>query len=117
MPVLLVVLAIAQTHSVPAQPRAAPEEPRAVVHEATRAVEEERTAPLRALWQARLEGNSQDRVALLGLATLARLTYDYSTAEALYRRLGAADHATPGRFTAYALLGQAWAFEERGFSN
>src|SRR5262249_30418869 len=99
MRVPLVALAIAHTQAVPATP-GAPEDPRAVVHEATRAVEEEKTAPLRALWQARLERSSEDRAALLGLATLARLTYDYPTAEALYRQLAVADTATPGRFTA-----------------
>src|SRR5215813_9286466 len=111
MPVLLIALALAQ--AAPAKP----DDPRPVVHEATRAVEEEKTPPLRALWQARLDHDPGDRVALLGLATLARLAYDYPTAEALHRRLIDADAATPGRFTAYALLGQAWALEERGFSN
>lgn len=91
------------------------DDPRAVVREATRAVEEERATAVRALWQLRLEREPTDRAAVLGLATLARLTYDYPTAEALYRRLhdaGAAD-----RFAAYARLGQGTALEDRGLSN
>src|SRR5215475_1770335 len=115
MPALLVAFALAQ--AAPAKPGRAPEDPRTVVREATRAVEEEEAPPLRTLWQARLDHDPGDRVALLGLATLARLAYDYPTAEELQRRLIAADAATSGRFTAYALLGQAWALEERGFSN
>src|SRR5262249_14084585 len=47
-------------------------------------------------------------------ATLARLRYDYPTAEALQQELAA---ASSGRFAVYAILGQAWALEERGFSN
>jgi CHAT domain-containing protein len=108
---LLVALAIAQ-----AQAQAA-EDPRAVVEESTRAVEAAETGPLRALWQARVDQGSTDRAALLGLATLARLTYDYVTADARYRQLAVADAPLPGRFTAYALLGQAWALEEQGYSN
>jgi len=114
---VLLALTIAQLSAAPAKAREAPEDPRAVVHEATRSVEEERAAPLRALWQERVDRSSADRAALLGLATLARLSYDYPAAEALYRRLGEAEAAKPGSFTAYALLGQAWASEERGFSN
>jgi hypothetical protein len=48
--------------------------------------------------------DSTDRGALLGLATLARLTYDYPTAERLYGSLVAA--ARPDRYAAFARLGQ-----------
>jgi tetratricopeptide (TPR) repeat protein len=84
-------------------------DPRAVVREATLAVEAGREAELAARWRA-----AQDRASLLGLATLARLAYDYPRAEALYRSL---DTAPLDGFTTYARLGQAWALEERGFSN
>src|SRR5262249_6141543 len=93
---------------------AATEDPRSIVREAARAVEDDRAAELGARWQARLDGDANDRAALLGLATLARLRYDYPAAEALYRRV---DGAEADRFTAYARLGQAWALEERGFSD
>src|SRR5262245_63560963 len=88
--------------------------PREVVREATRAVENDGAAPRGALWQERLDRDPNDRAALLGLATLARLAYDYPRAEALYLRL---DTTPPDAFTAYAHLGEAWALEERGFSN
>ncbi len=52
-------------------PAGALDDPRAVVREATRAVENDGAAGLRALWQARLVRDSTDRAALLGLATLS----------------------------------------------
>ena len=116
-PVLLVVLTAASSVAASGEPKGQPEDPRSVVRDATRAVENETVAQLGALWQARLDHDPTDRAALIGLATLARLSYDYPRAEALYRRADRADAAPPDRFTAYARLGQAWALEERGFSN
>jgi CHAT domain-containing protein/tetratricopeptide (TPR) repeat protein len=108
---LLCTVAIAQLLAAGAEA-----DPRTVVREATRAVENDGAAELRERWQARLAADSTDRGALLGLATLARLTYDYPTAEALYR--GLSDPKSPADGVAiYARLGQAWALEERGFSN
>jgi CHAT domain-containing protein/tetratricopeptide (TPR) repeat protein len=117
MVLLSFALAVAHVLATAADTRSPPEDPRAVVREATRAVESDQTAPLRARWQARLEAVPADRAALLGLATLARLTYDYPAAEALYRRLIGEASTRPDRFTPHALLGQAWGLEERGFSN
>ncbi|HYV66712.1 MAG TPA: hypothetical protein VE964_10750, partial [Myxococcales bacterium] len=118
MPVLLVALAVANSLAAPAESKALLENPRSLVRKATLAVENDAAEPLRAPWQAQLERDSGDRAALLGLATLARLTYDYPAAETLYRRLlGGSDGARPDRFTVYAHLGLAWALEERGFSN
>ena len=114
---LLCTLAIAQTLAVTSPPAGALDEPRAVVREATRAIENDGAAGLRALWQARLARDSTDRGALLGLATLSRLTYDYPNAEALYRRLSNPTSSPADGFAIYAPSGQAWALEERGFSN
>jgi CHAT domain-containing protein/tetratricopeptide (TPR) repeat protein len=114
---LLCTLAIAQTLAVTSTPAGALDDPRAVVREATRAIENDGAAGLRALWQARLVRDSTDRGALLGLATLSRLTYDYPNAEALYRRLSDPTSSPADGFAIYARLGQAWALEERGFSN
>lgn len=108
---LLCSLALAQI------PPGAPAEPRAIVRAATRAVENDGAADLRAFWQQRLEHDSTDRGALLGLATFARLTYDYPDAEARYRRLSDPASGPADGFAIYARLGQAWALEERGFSN
>ena len=113
---LLPALALAQALAVRAGTTAPPRDPRAVVREATRAVESQSAALPIARWQARLERDPADLEALLGLATLARLTYDYPGAESLYARLGSCP-GLPGRFAAYQHLGQAWALEERGFSN
>lgn len=114
---LLCTVAIAQLLAVTSTPARAPDDPRAIVREATRAVENDGAAELRALWQARLVRDSTDRGALLGLATLSRLTYDYPNAEALYRRLSGPTSSPADGFAIYARLGQAWALEERGFSN
>jgi len=91
------------------------ENPRAVVHAATRAVQRDSVAALRVRWDARLRADSADRAAALGLATLARLTYDYPAAERLYRRL-LADSLRPDGYTALARLGLARGLEGRGFS-
>jgi tetratricopeptide (TPR) repeat protein len=87
-----------------------------VVSAATLAVEHDNIAGLRALWLARRASDSLDRAALLGLATLARLTYDYAAAERLYRVLTATDSVRPDPYAAYARLGRAWALEDQGWS-
>src|SRR5689334_1234942 len=102
---LLCSLAIAQISAVTSTPADAPVEPRAIVREATRAVESDRAAEFRARWQARLERDSTDRAALLGLATLARLTYDYPDAEARYRRLSDPASGPADGFATHARLG------------
>lgn len=113
---LLCTLALAQLLAVSAT-SAAPDDPRTVVREATRAVENDGAAEVRARWQARLDHDPTDRGALLGLATLSRLSYDYPDSEARYRRLTNPDSSPSDGFATYAHLGEAWALEERGFSN
>ena len=112
---LLCTLAVAQMTAT--SPPSAAGDPRSIVREATRAVENDGAAELRARWQARRERDATDRAALLGLATLSRLTYDYPDAEARYRRLSDPATSPADGFATYAHLGQAWALEERGFSN
>ena len=90
------------------------DDPRTVLRAATRAVWGDSAAPLRTRWAARFARDSSDRAAAFGLATLARLTYDYDAAERLYRRLFA-DSLHPDRFTALAHLGLARQLERRGF--
>ncbi|HET9726056.1 MAG TPA: CHAT domain-containing protein, partial [Gemmatimonadales bacterium] len=60
--------------------------------------------------------DSTDRPAVLGLATLARLTYDYPASDRLYPRLFV-DSLHPDAYAAYARLGRAWSLEERGQSD
>src|SRR5437762_751244 len=90
---------------------------RHVVRQALLAVEGDSVAPIRARWSARLQRDTTDRVALLGIATLARLTYDYSNSDRLYPRLFSVDSLHPDAYAAYARLGRAWSLEERGQSD
>jgi CHAT domain-containing protein/tetratricopeptide (TPR) repeat protein len=90
------------------------EDPRAVVWAATRAVEQDDVKRIETRWRSRVARQPNDRAALLGLATLARLQYDYPAAESTYRALiaGPAD-----RVSVYAHLGLAQGFEARSFSS
>jgi hypothetical protein len=90
---------------------------RDVVRHAVRAVEGDSGAAVGARWTARVARDSADRPALLGLATLARLSYDYPASDRLYPRLFAADSLHPDAYAAYARLGRAWSLEERGLSD
>jgi CHAT domain-containing protein len=100
----------------PALVAQAPDDPPAIVHEATLAVEGDSVVAPRTRWLARRSTDSLDPAARLGLATLARLTYDYPAAERLYGSLIASDSTQPDRFAAYARLGRAWGLEDQGWS-
>ncbi|HKT61403.1 MAG TPA: hypothetical protein VJQ46_15220, partial [Gemmatimonadales bacterium] len=110
------LLALALSFTAPARADSA-EPARAVVRQAIHAVEGDSAAALRARWMVRLARNGADRPARLGLASLARLTYDYSAADRLYPQLFAADSLHPDDYAAYARLGKAWSLEERGQSD
>jgi hypothetical protein len=88
-----------------------------VVRRALLAVEEDSLSSVRIAWSARLQRDPTDRAALLGIATLARLTYDYSTSDRLYPQLFSVDPLHADTYTAYARLGRAWSLEERGQSD
>ncbi|HEY8256435.1 MAG TPA: CHAT domain-containing protein [Gemmatimonadales bacterium] len=90
---------------------------RHVVREAIHAVEGDSIARSRSRWSGRLHADSANRAALLGLATLARLTYDYPASDSLYRRLFGEDSLHPDSYAVYARLGRAWSLEERGQSD
>lgn len=82
---------------------------------ATRAVENDSAPAIAARWQARLRRDPADREALLGLATIRRLTYRYQAAESTYTRLLVP--AAPGREDPFAIqsrLGQSYALLTRG---
>jgi CHAT domain-containing protein len=112
MSAVLVLLAVAL---VVAHPPAPNDDPRVIVRSGLRAVEGDSVVSVRARWEAQLRRDSTDRAAVLGLATLARLTYDYPTADRLYQRLLVA--ARPDRYAAYGQLGLAWARDAQGLSN
>ncbi|HET7459397.1 MAG TPA: CHAT domain-containing protein [Gemmatimonadaceae bacterium] len=110
-------LALAAAASPAARPHVATSstaDPRAVVREATRAVERDGVAAaLRARLTERLRADTADRDAMLGMATLSRLTYDYDDAERRYRSLfeGA---PSSDRYAVYARLGLAQAQDTHG---
>jgi len=70
-----------------AQARPNAEDPRATVRAAALAVQGDSASRLDARLRARVARDPNDRPALLGIATLARLRYDYPAAESTYRRL------------------------------
>jgi len=90
------------------------EDPREIVRRALRAVEGDSARAVAVRWQGALRRDSTDRAAALGLATLARLTYDYPTAERLYQRLVAAGTGSRDRYAVYARLGLAQGLEAQG---
>ena len=100
---IALVIAIAQ-----ATPNA--EDPRTVVRAAARAVAGDSAPRLEVRLRTRVGRNPDDRAALLGLATLARLRYDYPAAESTYRRLFT---QPDDRYSMYAHLGLAEGFEAR----
>jgi tetratricopeptide (TPR) repeat protein len=109
------LLAFALSLAVPA-PADTVEPAHGIVREAVRAVEGDNTTAVRARWTARLARDTADHAALLGLATVARLTYDYVTSDRLYPRLFDVQGARADAYAAYARLGRAWSLEERGQS-
>lgn len=99
MSTVLVMAALLRLQADPATP------PAGIVLHATQAVEGDSVAPLRQQWQARWTRDTTDPSALLGLATLARLTYDYGRADSLYRHLLVRFPSTS--FAAWGRLGRA----------
>jgi tetratricopeptide (TPR) repeat protein len=89
-------------------------EPGALIAAATRAVEHDSAAIVSAAWKAQLRRRPGDRTALLGLATIARLTYDYVRAESLYAPLLAPAGTCPTPHAIYGRIGQALAFTAVG---
>ncbi len=77
-----------------------------MVAEATQAVEGDSTARVERRWQSRA---GRDQSALLGLATLHRLQYDYASAERVYALLEAKPSLPPSPVHLYALLGMGLA--------
>ncbi|HUQ83157.1 MAG TPA: CHAT domain-containing tetratricopeptide repeat protein [Gemmatimonadaceae bacterium] len=106
---LLVPIALAMAVWHPAAQTA--DDPRSVVRTATRAVEGDSSPRLTARWTARARGRT-DRAALLGLATLARLRYDYPAAESTYRGLLSGPRDS---YAVYARLGLGDGYESRSF--
>ncbi len=91
---------------------AAAQDARSVVQAARRAAEGDSVGRLSSRFGRRVARNPRDREAVLALATLSRLTYDYPRSDSLYRRLLT---APIDRFGVYARLGIAEGLEARSF--
>ena len=107
---LLVALLAAPAH------RAAEQDPRTVVATATAAVRSGSDAPLRTQWRPASTRPDGARDAILGLATIERLTYDYDSAEVHYRRLFAPDGGPADRYDMHARIGLGLGLEAQGES-
>ena len=79
--------------------------PRDVVQSAERSVQDDSVAAVRARWTEALRRDSTDRAAALGLASLARLTYDFATAERLLNGMLARAGGTVDPWTVQATIG------------
>jgi CHAT domain-containing protein len=86
-----------------------------IVVEAIRTVESDSAEAFSTRWDSRLGPDSTYRPALLALATLARLRYDYPTAERLYRRI-LDESKDPDRVAVYARLGLAQGLDAQGWT-
>jgi len=85
----------------------APADPRAVLRQSVHAIERRTESAVRQHWLTGVRRDSLDAPALFGLATLARLSYDYAGAEGLYARVEAIPRERAGRYPAFAALGLA----------
>jgi CHAT domain-containing protein/tetratricopeptide (TPR) repeat protein len=89
-------------------------DPRLLVREVTAAVQSGGAAAVQAQWESLRARDSANPAARLALATIARLTYDYSTADRLYRGLFHPASEGDHRYSAYAHLGLAEELYEQG---
>ncbi|HET9010203.1 MAG TPA: CHAT domain-containing protein, partial [Gemmatimonadaceae bacterium] len=80
-------------------------DPRDVVQSAERSVQDDSVATVRARWTEALRRDSTDRAAALGLASLARLTYDFATAERLLNGILARADGSVDPWTVQAKIG------------
>lgn len=92
----------------------ASETPQGITLRATRAVEEDSVQAVAGEWTSRIAQDPADRAAVLGLATLASLTYDYKKADSLFATLLAAEGQRPDRIAAGARSAWARSLRARG---
>jgi tetratricopeptide (TPR) repeat protein len=78
---------------------------RDVVRTAERALADDSAAAVTARWLGAIRKDSTDRAAVLGLASLARLTYDFAAAERLFAGMLARSGPTPDEWSVQARLG------------
>lgn len=78
---------------------------RGVVQTAERALADDSATVVTARWLEAIRRDSNDRVAALGLASLARLTYDFAAAGRLFAGMLAGSGPTPDEWSVQARLG------------
>ncbi len=78
---------------------------RAVVQTAERALADDSSAAVTARWLEAIRRDSTDRAAALGLASLARLTYDFAAAERLFTGMLARGSPSPDEWSVQARIG------------
>lgn len=81
------------------------EDPTVPVHRVQRGIEGDSAGAMTTAWRRTLARSPNDRQASFGLATAARLTYDYDTADRLYAQVFATAPGVPDRLSAFARLG------------
>lgn len=81
--------------------------PAELVRGSTHAVESDSASQATARWRAVLAGDSTNARALLALATIERLSYDFAAADRHYRAVASPASSAPPAFRAWALLGMA----------
>jgi tetratricopeptide (TPR) repeat protein len=91
-----------------------PEGPRDIVRHAAAGVGGDSVAVLRRRWEKAVRAPGGDRLAALGMATLAELTYDSMAADSLLKRLLPAPGHPPDAISVRARLGLAQLARSRG---
>jgi CHAT domain-containing protein/tetratricopeptide (TPR) repeat protein len=79
--------------------------PETILRSAERALQDDSLETVTARWRAALERDSTDPAAILGLATVARQTYDFERADSLFNRLLARSGSRVDGWTVRARLG------------
>src|SRR5688572_21541571 len=100
------------------RPASLPDQPGSVVRAAERAIATGRAAAVRQEWITRLRREPGNRLARLGVATIARLAYDYPAADSFAQPLIARPGTRPDAISAWARIetatarAQQWRFGE-----
>ena len=99
--------------SAASQQPSLPRTPRAVLIAADQAVTARRAATVRQEWLARLRRDPGNRLARLGVASFARLAYDYPAADSLIAPLLARPGVRPDSIAAWARIENALAASQQ----
>ena len=109
-----VFLAVTSLRAQSPPARQAGPSPARIVDAAEHAVQDDSAEVARVRWTAALRRDPGDREALLGLATVARATYAFETADSLLGALLARSQPGPNGWTAWARLGRFRVANGRG---